>query len=510
MDNKALKTGVYYNQNIYSDTCEQPIDVDFTLPDYCRDISKIFKCKATARITSKSINGKNITVDGNICITLLYCDKDNNLCSYEYSYPFSKLKEMPEECDNVNLTARVKCDYINCRAVSGRKVDIHGAASIKLCVFKRCSNEIVADYEGDNVQLKRSVTPATIPMGYREKYLVVEEEINIGNAQAPIENLLRSDASVNINDCKVMNDKTVVKGELAVTLLYLAHGVKTPQILKTALPFSQIVEMAGITELCKCDIKGEIAALDVRPFSHLSGDCRSFSLNAKILLKSESYCVNDIAVIEDAFSTKFETELQKANLTFKSICENISEKCQFKKNIELNESISSVVDIWCEVQSKKVKTEADKICLSAVIMVGMLACDGDDNVFYCEKPLDFEWSHPISCESERFEFDPEIEICSVSFAIMNANCIELRTEMLITGAVYEKNEISLITDIKVDPQKPCCKEKTGGVVVCFSDDKACVWDIARKYNADIDEIMKINEIETDNFSGKKFVLVPIN
>ena len=64
MDNKALKTGVYYNQNIYSDTCEQPIDVDFTLPDYCRDISKIFKCKATARITSKSINGKNITVDG--------------------------------------------------------------------------------------------------------------------------------------------------------------------------------------------------------------------------------------------------------------------------------------------------------------------------------------------------------------------------------------------------------------------------------------------------------------
>ena len=103
MDNKALKTGVYYNENIFNEICEQPVDVDFTLPDYCPDISKIFKCKAVTRITSKGINGNNITVDGNVLITLLYCDNANNLCSYEYAYPFSKIKELPNECDGANL-----------------------------------------------------------------------------------------------------------------------------------------------------------------------------------------------------------------------------------------------------------------------------------------------------------------------------------------------------------------------------------------------------------------------
>ncbi len=509
MDNKALKTGVYYNENIFCDTCEQPIDVDFTLPDYCPDISKIFKCRACARITSKSISGKNVTVDGNVIITLLYCDKDNKLCSYEYCYPFSKIKEMPSECAEATVTAWVKCDYINCRAVSGRKVDIHGAASINIRVFLRKTNNIISDYDGDNVQLKRTVAPATIPMGYREKYLVIEDELSIGNAQAPIANILRCDAAPSVSECKVINDKTVVKGDMALTVLYMAEGIKLPQLLKANIQFSQIVEMPGVTELCKCDVKSELASLEVKPFATLTGECRSFAVNAKLLLKCESYCVNEVAVIEDAFSTRFETLLTKTPLIFERISENINENCHVKKKVDLDESISSVVDIWCEVQSSKVRYESGKLCLSAVLLAGMLICDSEDNVSYFEKPIEFEWSHETQCDSE-FSFTPEIEVSSVGFAILSANCLELRADITLTGAVYEKSELSLITDMQILTDKPCCSGKKGGMMICFTGEEECVWDIARRYNASINEIMEINELEGDTFKGQKMILVPIN
>lgn len=510
MDNKALKTGVYYNQNIFCDTCEQPIDVDFTLPDFCPDISKIFKCKAVARITSKGINGNNITVDGTVCITILYCDRDNNICSYEYMYPFSKNKEISEDCDNANLTACAKCDYINCRAVTGRKVDIHGAVSIKLRVFKRKSNEIVSDYDGDNVQLKRSVAPATVPMGYREKYMIIEDEINIGSAQAPILSILRYDAVPSVSECRVINDKIVVKGEMEVAILYLSEGVKIPQTVKTTIPFSQIVEMAGVSELCKCDINAETASLEIKPLATSAGECRSFSVGAKILLKCESYCVNDIAVIEDAFSTKYQTEITKSTLPFKHICDNISEKCFVKKNLELSENITSVIDIWCEVGSKKVKFEGGKMCLSALLLVGMVICDQDENVSYCEKTIDFEWSTPVNCQSENLSSDPQINILSVGFTILTANCIEARIDLCISGAIYEKTDIELLSDMNVNTEKPSCSNRKGGMVICFTGERGCVWDIARKYNANIDEIMSINGLETDNLGGKKMILVPIN
>ncbi len=510
MENKALKTGVYYNENIFCDTLEQPIDVDFTLPDYCPDISKIFKCKAVVRIISKGINGKNITIDGNALITLLYCDKDNNLCSYEYLYPFNKIKEIPEEVTSANLTVCAKCDYINCRAVTGRKVDIHGAASLNIRVFKRASNQIVSDYDGDSIELKRITAPATVPMAYREKYLVIEEEISIGNTAAPILKVLRCDAAPTVSECRIMSDKIIVKGDMALTVLYCAEGIRAPQALKTSIPFSQVVEMAGITELCECDIKTEIATLEIKPFAIAGGECRNFEINAKLLLKCESYCMNEISVIEDAFSTRFETEVTKKSLLFNRICDTVNESCNIKKNVELSENIISVVDVWCEVQSKKVRFENGKICLNATLLASMLVCDSEDNVFFYEKPIDFEWKKDTACESESLSFEPLIEVTTVGFTILNASCIEIRTELTLTGAVYEKSDVSLITDLEVKTDKPCSCKKRGGMIICFTLNNESLWSIARKYNASIEELMAINELDSQDISGKKLLLVPIN
>ena len=510
MESKALKTDVCFNKNIFFDTLEQPIDADFSLPDYCPDISKIFKCKAKPTILSKSVNGKSITIEGNVCITLLYCDKDNNLSSYEYIYPFSKIKEMNDSGEECNIVCSVKCDYINCRAITGRKIDIHGAVSIKTKVFKRCTNQIVSDYDNNEIQLKRIIAPATIPMGYHEKMLILEEEINASNNQNPILRILRYDAIPNITEYKVLSDKVMVKGEMSVNILYTTDGVKVPTVFKTTLPFSQIIEMSGIGELCKCDIKADIVFLEIRPAISYSGDNNGFTLNAKILLKCESYCVNDIAVIEDAFSTKFETNIVKDTLSFKRICENLKETSQIKQKIELQENITSVIDIWCEKGSKKIKFEKGNMCLSAVLLVCMVVCDQNDNILFYEKPIEFEHKHPINCEDSSLSANIQIDISNIAFNIVSANCLEIRLEVSVTGAVFEKSDIPLITDIEIDMQKPHIKSKNGGMIICFANKGDNVWNIARKYNANLTEIMKINAIEKEYFDNRKMVLVPIN
>lgn len=104
MEEKIIKSSVFVNETVFNETCEQPIDVDFTLPDFCADISKIFKCRAVSHISSKNLGGKVITIDGSVCITVIYCDENGKLCSYEYQYPFSKNLEMDEEASGANLT----------------------------------------------------------------------------------------------------------------------------------------------------------------------------------------------------------------------------------------------------------------------------------------------------------------------------------------------------------------------------------------------------------------------
>lgn len=509
MEQKCLKTKVFANETIFNESTEQPIDVDFTLPDYCPDISKIFKCRAVSRISSKGINGRNINVDGSVCITVLYADSEGKLCSYEYQYPFSKSLEMSEECPGGVLSCRTKCEYINCRAVTGRKIDIHGAVGIYCRVVRRKSSEIVSDVNDVNVEVKRGIAPATIPMGCAEKYLLMEEELEIGQGQPPVQNLLRYDAKAVVKESKIINDKVVVKGELTVCALYCPEDRGMPQLLKTIIPFSQIVDMEGVNENCECDTKADIAYLDLKPRTSASGETRSFMLNAKILICCEAFCGNEVAVILDAYSRKYQADIVKNNICFEKIADCISETYHCKKNLEMNENITSIVDLWCDIQSAGAKCDGSSVLISGAVLVGMIAIDDENNPLYYEKPIDFEYRCNLQRQLNSVHCEPQIEIVSSGYTIIGSNNMELRVDLSINAPIYECNDMQLIVDLNVDESRLKEKRSRGALTIYFASGDETVWDIARKYNASVDEVMQINELEGEALEEGKMILVPM-
>ena len=59
MESKKLKTKVFTKEVVFTDSAEVAVDTDFIMPDYCPEISKILKCRSVARISSKSVSGRN-------------------------------------------------------------------------------------------------------------------------------------------------------------------------------------------------------------------------------------------------------------------------------------------------------------------------------------------------------------------------------------------------------------------------------------------------------------------
>ncbi len=510
MENKALKTDVYTNESIWTDIFEQPIDVDFTLPDFCPDISKIFKCKATSRISSKALNDKSITVDGNISITVLYCDKDNNLCSYEYQYPFNKVKEIDIETKGCNIYCSAKTDYINCRAVTSRKVDIHGAVSLNLRLFCRKACCVVSDIDEKSIETKRSTAPSTAPLGYAEKYLIIEEEIALSSGDTAIKSVLRYDAFPAVTDCKIINDKVMAKGEMAVNITYCAENSASPKILKTVIPFSQVIDMQGVTEDCDCDTKSSLSFLEVRPKTNMAGECKSFTLSAKLLLCSEAYCQNDIPIINDAFSRKFEADFKKEKISFSKMCDNIKERFHFKQNLTLNEGISSVLDLWCDLQSQSVKFFEDKVQICGSLLVGIVNISENGEIGYIEKPVDFEYTYPLKEGGNNLECRPEISIISCGYTINSPVNLEIRADMAINAALIKKTGIELVTDMTFYEGKTKPKNRDCAMTVYFVSGEESIWDIARIYNASVDELIKINSLDDEYVKHGSMLLVPIS
>ena len=104
---------------VYDGTKEVPIDLDFSLPDYCPDIQKILKCRVSPEIFSRNISGDRLNIEGSAKIRVLYINCDNNnIRSCENNIPFScsiDIKNTPENYLDIIST---KLEYVNCRAIS--------------------------------------------------------------------------------------------------------------------------------------------------------------------------------------------------------------------------------------------------------------------------------------------------------------------------------------------------------------------------------------------------------
>lgn len=511
MEHKSIKTNVFSLDTIFNESAEQPIDIDFTLPDYYADISKILKCRAVSRISSKGINGSSISIEGCVTVTVIYCGSDNCVSSYEYQYPFSKSFDTGVNTDGCSLVAKTKCEYINCRAVTSRKIDIHGAAGIYVMLKKRKMTDVISDIDDCNIELLRGSVPATVPMGSADKYLIIEEEIELGSGQPDIRCIIRYDAEAAVTDSKILAGKSVVKGEMIVKLLYAPEGSGAPQTVRCQLPFSQLIEIEGLTEQCDCDSKVYIAHLDIKPRVSATGQCRQFLLSAKLLITSECCCNNDVEVILDAYSRKYEADICKNEVCFNKICENINQNFSCKKNLEFSDgALFTVSDMWCDVKTDSVKFGDNTMHISGTVMAFIIAQDENMIPVFYEKPIDFEYTHPINMSGGEYRCTPDITVTGTNYTLTSDSNMELRIELNICASIYKCSNLPLITDIKINDSKPVQKTNRGAMTVYFACSGEKIWDIARHYFSNVDELKQINEIDEDTLTSDKMILIPTN
>ena len=510
MEQKNLKTELIVNETVFCESVEQPIDADFTLPDYCPEISKILKCRAVSRISSKGINGRTVTVDGTITVTVIYCSEEGRLCSYEYQYPFSKNVESSAELDGGILSCGTKCEYINCRAITSRKIDVHGAAAINIKIIKKKCTEVISDIDDCNIELLRGTAPATTPMGCNEKYMIIDEKIELGQGQGGLCNVVRYDAVPVVKECKLLNGKAVVKGEISFSVFCSGYDC-SPQTIRSSLPFSQIIEVEGVTDKCECDAKAEIAYLEIKPQLDANGEAKALCVNAKILVGCECYCDNDIDVVYDAYSRKYQADIIKNDVCVNKICKKISEKFVAKKNLEFSDgSLAAVADMWCNVKIESINLTNENLYVCGTVIASIIAIDTDEMPAFYEKLIDFEYNCPMNLKDTNLKCEPIITVSSANYTITGTGNMEFRVELYVDAVIYEDIKIPLISEVEINDKRLLENKSESAMTIYFASVGERVWDIARRYCASVKEIKKINDINCEILESDTMILVPMN
>ena len=508
MDIKLTKHSVKTEELITADTAEFQIE-ETTQIHNRNEVKRIIKCSSKSVLTTQYISDKTITFEGTATVCLIYIDTKNCLANHEHTLFFSKTVQTNFDLSEAEVKGNVCDDKFTVKLKNDGVVNISGSVCIQYSVFKTIDKEMVCDIDSRMVEQLRANTECTTPTGRGEKNLVIEEEISIGNSQPSVESLIRSNAVAVIDEIKIMGGKVMVKGTVKIYVLYQTTEGTRPQSFAEDFPFSQMVDVDGINDNCKCDSEVKVVFSELTPRPSADEEIRSFSVALKLAVSVKAYCDEEIPAVIDAYSTGAGYNFVKEKFTFKKIKESFSESFVAKKNLEFTDgAVGSVIDMWCENKSSSAKFENNTLKIGGTMMVCLLVydCDGTPGCF--ERPVDFEYTYTSRepMNNPMAVYDISVKHCS--YTITGANTITVAIEPQVSIKLYDTLQYELITDAIEDEN--CCSNKKidSSIVLYFADEGEKIWDIARRYNSSVEEIKALNNISEDILTESKKFIIP--
>lgn len=512
MEYNLTKENIFYNAVIFEGCQEQPIDLDFNLPDYCPDIQKILKCRITPKINSKSISGDRLDIDGTAHIMLLYLDSERkNIRCYEHTSPFSASVNIKSSPVNAIATAAIKTEYINCRAVTSRRIDIHGAFSLCIKVFNRESIDIATDINNDDLQQRKSCINVSNFTGAGQSIFIINETIDIASGSQTAEAILRTEAKALVTDYKSISNKLMLKGDVTVKILYLADiDSGACETMEYTIPFSQVIDTDGITENSVAHINLEILTHNTRIKNDMSGDDTLFEFDAKLCATVFAYDDIEINIIDDVYSTVYELDINYKQINVSKIIDILSETFIDKGEISLGETnISKVIDIWNDNITINYSQDEEGLSIFGKLNVCILAYDSENTPFYAERSADFKHSITKYQLPDNITADMSVKVISLSYRITSDNSMEIKAEIKVVSPLFKTNGYKIVNEISTNQDKERLKDSSTALNLYYADKNERIWDIAKEYCTSVEAIKSENDITDDIIENRCMLLIPM-
>lgn len=505
MNINTVNTDISMKRLAFEEAAEQQIESDITLPDYFPDIVRVIKCSLKANIVSVSSGGNRITADGNAIISVLYICESGKLHCFEQKIPVSKYVETPkaEECTCV---ASAKTQYVNCRVISQRRIDIRGSIGIDFKAYEKCDKRIVSSCENKNIQLRTKSANVSNLKDCVSRCFSMNETIEIGASQGTIGQIVRCNAIAVLDSTKLVAGKILVKGELKVKVVYLTDGECVLEKIENSMPISQIIE-AATTENCSDFVTLCVPSVEVHAKTDSSGALRLIDVSAVIRADVSVYENEEIQYTTDAYSTEYETDFQRESVELKSIFEKFSDTYLCKGSVEISGSaVKSIEDIFCNGLNYTVSLSGNEMLISGKANVSLLAVNSEDELQSFDRELDFQYKRATTL-GESFSASCNVTPTGIDYILSAENKLDIRIETEISGLIFDASKKQIISDISCDEAKKK-KKRSAALTIYFAQQGEEIWEIARRYNTRVDLICAENNINSDCVEQNQKLYIP--
>lgn len=514
---ELIKNYVKTSRLLSTEVLRSVFDSDYTIPEVMPEIKQVLAVDANAFVEKTSVDGDRVSAEVLIEYTVLYMHEGDEASVKSVSFKNSQtfLINAPGIEDECRAVVKCCVEQTEVLGVSGRKVSVRSVVKCSSHIENISEIAVPCDVSGiEDVQTQEDTCPMNVVAENLTDVLDVKERVTLPVGKDPIYRIIKGNASVSDVTYAVASNELTVKGILNVTTLYEADGVtKALQVMESEVPFTEVIFVENDSDSLDWSVDYSLVAFCIEADDDSDGEKRVLCINASIKFDVTSSENVPVKMLTDAYSLSCSFDLMRRNFDVYTKCGDLLSQFVLKNAACVPEglpAISEVVSLIGQIGQMEVTAED-----GGAVIEGVVVC----NILYLTKdpanPIaSFTEQIPFSQRIDRRDITPEtvinlnINVNHTSYSLLSPTETELRIALSAQGEALRIQQINMISDVGMVSDIDTNAANRASILIYVVQPGDTMWKIAKRYNAPIEILKSINDIENADLilPGQKLLI----
>jgi hypothetical protein len=469
---------------------ELPIETEILISDYLPQVFKIVKCFARPVVLQKQLQPGKLTLEGYLRCTVFYQGEDGaGLCQTEQKLPFNKTLELPSfEFSSWTATVGGETEYLNCRAVNPRRIEVRGAFGLCVAVHTQLKTDLITAVADGGMEQQTHTISGVRSTAALEKLITADAEVRF---DAPPAAVLDISGCAALRELKLLNGKAVAKGEIHAVCIWRAEGQEDLLHLTATVPFNQIVDAEGLSEDSQC-----LCVVEPVGFALTQGEADAPArLTATALLHLRAWRKYELNCVADAFSTQYETQNTLQSVATERLACMLDENVSLTASGPLPDEHTLILACFANFDAAQVQDRNELPVLTARGTVTAFGQNSLGEIESYEKAVELALPLKLGAEINCNTLTPE---CWLSVEETNASCtggaLDANLRVHIEGAVLQRETFACVQNIELG-EALAAKDPEVSLRIYYAQVGEDLFDIAKRFHVSPGDMLRANNLE---------------
>lgn len=312
---------------------EELTETGIIVPDSKPDVLDVLAVDTSVIVKNREKSGKVMEISGELNFQVIYRadNQEQSIEAINVNAPWSVSCNYPAGEENIHTLVKSAVEHTNVEIVNGRKLSAKSVVKLNVKYLAIRTVEAGENVQGENVYQKADLHDIAMIEDIGETTINVSEILELSAGKPAIEEILYSSAM--LKDLKISENDTL-EAVLAINILYRPDNDSTQlENEYFEIPVSKSLELDKY--YTNLSVNTVLKTLTVKPDEDLDGLLTRVRVDAEINAEYILYSRENVNLVNDAYATDYDFELEKMPVTVSVEEQDITENVQINANIPL-------------------------------------------------------------------------------------------------------------------------------------------------------------------------------